>query len=72
MALREEDEMTRQMRRYEFDRARGEAAEWAKAAAVIVAFVAMMTALMGWAGLDDHGDRVRDLSGGTAVVEVAR
>lgn len=64
--------MTRQMHSREFERARGEAAEWAKAAAVIVAFVAMMTALMGWAGLDDHGDRVRDLSGGAAVVEVAR
>lgn len=64
--------MTRQMRRDEFDRARHEAVEWAKAALVVVAFVAMMTALMGWAGLDDHGDRVRDLSGGAAVVEVAR
>lgn len=64
--------MTRQMRGREFDRARHEAVEWAKSVAVVAAFVVAMTLLMRVAGLDDYGDRVRDLSGGTAAVEVAR
>jgi hypothetical protein len=72
VALREEDEMTRQMRGREFDRARHEAAEWAKSVAVLASAVVAMALLMRCAGLDDYGDRVRDLSGGAATVEVAR
>lgn len=59
---------TRQMRSREFDRRRGEVRDAVLAVLVVLGFLAAMAAV----GADDYHDRVMDLSGGTATVEVAR